>query len=72
MADEVKDAATEESSEQAPQKKKIDWKRRRLPIIAAIVLVVTAIGVAGWAWHATPECCDVICTPPWASTTTPW
>ena len=61
MADEVKDAATEESSEQAPQKKKIDWKRRRLPIIAAIVLVVTAIGVAGWAWHATPECCDVIC-----------
>ena len=44
MADEIKDVAEEQASEETP-KKKIDWKRRRLPIIAALVVVATVIGV---------------------------
>lgn len=59
MADEIKES-TEATAEATP-KKKIDWKRKRLPIIIAVVVVITVIGVAGWAWHATPECCDTIC-----------
>ena len=59
MADEIKEG-TEATAEATP-KKKIDWKKKRLPIIIALVCVVTVVGVAGWAWHATPECCDTIC-----------
>lgn len=59
MADEIKES-TEATAEATP-KKKIDWKKKRLPIIIALVCVVTVVGVAGWAWHATPECCDTIC-----------
>ena len=58
MADETKEPAG--APEQAP-KKKVDWKAKRLPIVIAAVVVVTVIGVAGWAWHATPESCDVLC-----------
>lgn len=60
MADEIKESAKSDETQAAP-KKKIDWKRRRLPLIIAAVVVVTVIGVAGWAWHATPECCNTIC-----------
>ena len=59
MADEIKEST--EGTPEATPKKKFDWKGKRLPIIIAAVVVVTVIGVAGWAWHATPECCDVIC-----------
>lgn len=59
MADEIKEG-TEATAEATP-KKKIDWKKKRLPIIIALVCVVTVVGVAGWAWHATPECCGTIC-----------
>lgn len=50
MADEIKETS------KAPKR-----KIKRLPIIIAAVVVVAVIGVAGWAWHATPECCDTIC-----------
>ena len=57
MADTTKET-TEATTPETPKKKKFDWKRKRLPIIIAAVVVVTVVGVAGWAWHATPECCD--------------
>ena len=60
MAEETKETAEATASE-TPKKKKFDWKGKRLPIIIAAVVVVTVVGVAGWAWHATPECCNTIC-----------
>ena len=60
MADEIKES-TEETNASAPQKKKFDWKGKRLPIVIAAVVVVTVIGVAGWAWRSTPEFCDTVC-----------
>lgn len=60
MADEMKESTEAKAPDKAP-KKKINWKAKRLPIVIAVVVVVTVIGVAGWAWHATPECCDTIC-----------
>lgn len=60
MAEEKKETAEAKASKETP-KKKFNWKAARLPIIIAAVCVVTVVGVAGWAWHATPGCCDIIC-----------
>ncbi len=57
MADEKKE--TTGTTEAAPKKK--NWKAKRLPIVIAAVVVVTVLGVAGWAWRATPEYCDSMC-----------
>ena len=57
MADEKKE--TTAATEAAPKKK--NWKAKRLPIVIAAVVVVTVLGVAGWAWRATPEYCDSMC-----------
>ena len=54
MADEIKDTTGTE----APAKKR---KVKRLPIAIAVVVIVAVLGVAGWAWHATPEYCDAVC-----------
>lgn len=55
MADEKIETTAEEA---APKKKK---QVKKLPIIIAAVCAITVLGVAGWAWHETPECCDMIC-----------
>ena len=59
MADEKQETTAAETA-QAP-KKKINWKAKRLPIVIAAVVVVTVLGVAGWAWRSTPEFCDQLC-----------
>lgn len=57
MADEKKESTG--TPEAAP--KKINWKAKRLPIVIAAVVVVAVLGVAGWAWRATPEYCNSMC-----------
>lgn len=59
MADEKQETTAAETA-QAP-KKKINWKAKRLPIVIAAVVVVTVLGVAGWAWRSTPEFCNQLC-----------
>ena len=61
MADEKKETTGATASEETPKKKKFDWKGKRLPIIVVAVCLVTVVGVAGWAWHATPGMCSMIC-----------
>lgn len=58
MADEKKEDV---QTKDAAPKKKINWKAKRLPIVIAVVVVVAVLGVAGWAWRATPEYCDSMC-----------
>ena len=60
MADEIKETAEAAAPEKAPKKKR-DWKGKRLPIVIAAVVIVTVLGVAGWAWRSTPEFCDSVC-----------
>ena len=60
MADEIKEGTEAKATDAAPKKKR-NWKAKRLPIVIAAVVVVTVLGVAGWAWRATPEYCDTLC-----------
>ncbi len=58
MAEEKKESTG--TTEAAP-KKKVNWRAKRLPIAIAAVVVVAVLGVAGWAWRATPEYCSTMC-----------
>lgn len=60
MADEIKEGTEAQATDATPKKKR-NWKAKRLPIVIAAVVVVTVLGVAGWAWRATPEYCDTLC-----------
>lgn len=60
MAEDIKETTEAAAPEKAPKKKR-NWKGKRLPIVIAAVVVVTVLGVAGWAWRATPEYCDTLC-----------
>ena len=60
MADEIKEGTEAQATDATPKKKR-NWKAKRLPIVIAAVVVVTVLGVAGWAWRATPEYCDTMC-----------
>ena len=60
MADETKETSAAEATSETPKKKR-DWKGKRLPIVIAAVVAVTVLGVAGWAWRATPGYCDALC-----------
>ena len=60
MADETKETNVAETASETPKKKR-DWKGKRLPIVIAAVVAVTVLGVAGWAWRATPGYCDALC-----------
>ena len=60
MADETKETSAAASAPETPKKKR-DWKGKRLPIVIAAVVAVTVLGVAGWAWRATPGYCDALC-----------
>ena len=60
MAEDIKETTEAAAPEKAPKTKR-NWKGKRLPIVIAAVVVVTVLGVAGWAWRATPEYCDTLC-----------
>lgn len=60
MADETKETSAAEATSETPKKKR-DWNGKRLPIVIAAVVAVTVLGVAGWAWRATPGYCDALC-----------
>ena len=60
MAEEKKEGTEAQATATTP-KKKGSWKAKRLPIVIAAVVVVTVLGVAGWAWRATPEFCSSLC-----------
>lgn len=60
MADEIKETSAAEATPETPKKKR-DWKGKRLPIVIAVVVAATVLGVAGWAWRATPGYCDALC-----------
>ncbi|MFR8956193.1 MAG: hypothetical protein ACLVHL_01220 [Collinsella intestinalis] len=69
MADETKETSVAETASETPKKKR-DWKGKRLPIVIAAVVAVTVLGVAGWAWRATPGYCDALCHSTMGKTTT--
>ncbi|NTW28247.1 MAG: cytochrome c3 family protein [Coriobacteriia bacterium] len=57
MSDDVKGPAAE-VVEAKPAKK----KRKTLWIVLAVVLVVlVAAGIAGWKWHESPKFCSTVC-----------
>lgn len=61
MAEETKETtATSTDAPKAPKKKR-NWAGKGLPIAIAAVVAVTVLGVAGWAWRATPGYCDSLC-----------
>ncbi len=56
MSEEMKNTATPKEPTLAPK------KRRRAPIVAAIVVAVLVVaGIGGWVWHETPSFCGTMC-----------
>ena len=54
-----------EENQSLDKQPKAKGKIRRSYLVAAVVVLVLAIGGGGfWVWHSTPEFCDAICHTP--------